>query len=117
MAQTKKLVMDNKVYSKILIPESDHLIMAVLRPNACTQQPPTDPAKGSPDSNEMLLGGMSPTGVLIWLLAWQHVECPSFRDACLLDAPLEHRQQQGDEPQKHQLCITSHKDKELRFVR
>jgi hypothetical protein len=34
------------------------------------------------------------------------VECPVFRDACPLDHPLEHRQQQGDEPQKHQLCIT-----------
>jgi hypothetical protein len=91
--------------TKIPIPESDHLVPALLSPcSTFTQQPPTDPAKG-PDSNEMLCGG-SLTGLLIWLLAWQHVECPVFRDACPLDHPLEHRQQQGDEPQKHQLCIT-----------
>lgn len=57
---------------------------------------------GSPDSNETLLGG----GLIVWCLAWQHVECPAFKDACPLGHPLKHHQLQEDEPQKHQLCIT-----------
>jgi len=39
-------------------------------------------------------------------LARQHVVRPAGRDAHPLDRPLERRHQQGDEPQKHQLCIT-----------
>jgi len=79
-----------------------HLLQAVVGPSvAFTEQPPPDPAK-DPGSNEMLLGGAS---LHFQPLAWQHVVRPSGRDACLLDHPLEHRQQQGDEPQKHQLCI------------
>ena len=79
-----------------------HLLQAVVGPSvAFTEQPPPDPAK-DPGSNEMLLGGAS---LHFQPLAWQHVVRPSGRDACPLDHPLEHRQQQGDEPQKHQLCI------------
>ena len=79
-----------------------HLLQAVVGPSvAFTEQPPPDPAK-DPGSNEMLLGGAS---LHFQPLAWQHVVRPSGGDACPLDHPLEHRQQQGDEPQKHQLCI------------
>jgi hypothetical protein len=35
------------------------------------------------------------------------VERPGGADAGLLDHPLEHREQQGDEAQKHELCIAA----------
>jgi hypothetical protein len=101
--ETKELLWTISIIPKIPIAHSGHLLLAVVSPSATfTEQPPPDPAK-DPGSSEMLLGGAS---LHIQPLAWQHVVRPSGRDACPLDHPLEHRQQQGDEPQKHQLCIT-----------
>jgi hypothetical protein len=98
--------MDNKHYSKSPTARSDHLLQAEFSPSATfTEQPPAD-LPNDPGSNEMFLGGVNLTSLHIPPLAWQHVVRPAGRDACPLDHPLEHRQQQGDEPQKHQLCIT-----------
>jgi len=38
------------------------------------------------------------------VMAWEHVDGPLWRNAGPLDHPLGHRQEQGDEPQKHQFC-------------
>lgn len=66
-----------------------------------TEQTPPDSANDV-GRNRMLLGGLH----LLLPLAWQHVDCPARTNAGVLDHPLEHRQQQGDEPKKHQLCST-----------
>jgi hypothetical protein len=82
---------------------SSNLFVAVLNSNiAITEQPPPDPHE-DPGSREMLLCCAS---LLFWSLAWQHVVCPTGRNARPLNTPLEHRQQQGDEPEKHQFCVT-----------
>ena len=43
-------------------------------------------------------------GLLLGVTAWEHVDAPLLWNARPLHHSLEHRQQQGDEPQKHQLC-------------
>lgn len=43
-------------------------------------------------------------GLFPCAMAWEHVDGPHWRNADPLDHPLGHSQQQGDEPQKHQLC-------------
>jgi len=42
--------------------------------------------------------------LLLGVTAWEHVDAPLLWNARPLHHSLEHRQQQGDEPQKHQLC-------------
>ena len=100
--EAKELSWTISIIPKFRIAHSGHLLLAVVSLSAAfTEQPPPDPAK-DPGSSEMLRGSAS---LHIQPLAWQHVVRPSGGDACPLDHPLEHRQQQGDEPQKHQLCI------------
>lgn len=72
---------------------------------APAEQPPPDSAYDL-GCNKMLLRRRRLTGPnLILPLAWQHVLCPARTNADVLDLPLAHRQQQGDKPEKHQLCI------------
>lgn len=93
-----------------LIIQSVHLLLAqpglgrrtlALAEHAC----PTDPTEDvGGDKTRRHGGGRSRSLVVPRSLARQHVVCPAGRNACPLDRPLQHREQQGDEPQKHQLC-------------
>lgn len=58
---------------------------------------------------EMCFGGSTMCVIGLLLLAGEHVKGPSFRNADPLDRPLKHREQQRNEPQKHQLCAQTAK--------
>lgn len=68
------------------------------------KQPPAAEAE-NPGSNGLRLRRVR-TGEVLCLFTRQQVVGPAGRNARPLDHPLGHRQQQGDEAQKHQLCMT-----------
>lgn len=96
----------NKHCSIFMVQCNYHLLLAKLCPRPTfTEQSPPNSANDLSSSNVLLCGAHR------FPLAWQHVDCPARRNAGHLDQALEHRQQQRDEPKKHQLCNTPQKEK------
>lgn len=103
-----------------MVESIDHLHLAEpglgLGPSsrAAAEHPrPADPAEDIGGGKTRSRGGDPRRLANPWPLARQHVLRPAGRDARPLDRLLERRHQQGDEPQKHQLCITPTEDEEL----
>jgi hypothetical protein len=89
-------VKTNETRNTVFSPWHIHLVLAMLGPRSTLgKQPPA--AEGE---------NLSSNSMRLHLLAGQHVVGPAGRNTRLLDHPLRNRQQQGDEPQEHELCIT-----------